>query len=102
MNRARLTQIPIDGSIVRLFKSDEPVNIIITHPNIIGEDSLAVLIDRDKKTLSRLRKQGMPFFQEGRTIIYKVSEVLEWLGRHRADHAHAVLRQLSSKNRDRN
>lgn len=74
----------------------ESFSITIEHPDIIGEDRLAQVIGVQKKTLSRWRKAGMPFFQEQRTIVYQLSEVLDWLKRFRKDQEQKAARNIQS------
>jgi phage terminase Nu1 subunit (DNA packaging protein) len=74
----------------------ETISITIEHPDIIGEDRLAEVIGVQKKTLSRWRKAGLPFFQEQRTIVYQLSEVLDWLKRFRKDQEQKAARNIKS------
>ena len=74
----------------------ESFSITIEHPDIIDEDRLAQVIGVQKKTLSRWRKAGMPFFQEQRTIVYQLSEVLDWLKRFRKEQEQKAARNIQS------
>ena len=74
----------------------ERITIILDHPDLIGEDRLAQVIGCKKKTLSRWRKNGLPFHQEQRTITYQITEVLEWLQRYRKPAAQRTAMNIKS------